>query len=211
MATDDIEPFYLVKGDYEKLSYFHKRKRIAFIAKQIIPPGSPIQISSPQWDLTAVILRYVLYPLEITEEWGYLIDIDNFQKDPDPSWKIYRLSPSIRIFVKPGFELNTEIGRQDHCGKNFYKNHLPFHFVGMILIFLGVTTIFLLTGWMLLWLLKINSREGGETLVYGGMLPDGISLFNHGSLDLSCWERSFGKKLSDGIVGGFRHSCFLAL
>ena len=45
--------------------------------KNIVPPGSHVQLSHPDNSLKRVATRYHLYPMKITDDWQYFVDFKN--------------------------------------------------------------------------------------------------------------------------------------
>ena len=49
--------------------------------QKIIPPESRIQFSSPKLNYKTVAMRYYLYPMEVSRDWQYFVDVDDYNKD----------------------------------------------------------------------------------------------------------------------------------
>ena len=81
-SKTDIRNFLTVKGNYYALRTPYPTLASAIKAKKIIPPDASVSISRSASGIENIAAQYSLYPLKLSENSDYLIDLANSVKTP---------------------------------------------------------------------------------------------------------------------------------
>ena len=98
----EIGRFLRAKGDYARLRNSYTTFAATTEAKKIIHPLSPVAISHSPSGIENVAARYNLYPLKLSENWTYLIDLNHFVADQTSFPKRKKLSGNVFVYTQEG-------------------------------------------------------------------------------------------------------------
>ncbi len=141
-SSGEIKDFLRAKGDYAQLRNSYKTFAITTEAKKIIHPKSPVSISYSSSGIENVGARYNLYPLKLSKDWTYLIDLDHFVKDQRVFPKRKELSRRVFVYTHKGLPFLPE--KKTAPGPSLSKKLLIFFSTVIFQILLGILILYLL-------------------------------------------------------------------
>jgi len=141
-SGDDIEKFLRAKGDYTQLRNSHTTFAATTEAKKIIHPLSPVGISYLPSGIENVAARYNLYPLKLSENWSYLIDLNHSVVDQTSLPNRKKLSSGVFIYAQEGLPLLPK--KKGAAGLSLPKKLLIFFSAVILQTILGILILCLL-------------------------------------------------------------------
>ena len=100
--SHQVQGFRAAQGDYARVLPPYPLAINGLIIRKVLPPEAVIELSHPELSMATVSLRYLIYPIRIAKEGGFLLYQKGDQPIPPLDWDGYRISDEYSIYAKPG-------------------------------------------------------------------------------------------------------------
>ena len=143
-----VRDFVKTRGQYELMRLNYRWALGPFEVSHIVPEDEAISIYPQDWDLQRIMARYLLYPRQVVDQGGYVIDMLQELKQIPESWQKKQLVSGGVVYAKDG-----------HSFENVKKT--PQSFVKVMIVIICVSLLNVMVGLFILSLLNIRVNQGG--------------------------------------------------